>query len=75
MWLRVFQYDLEKIKLSCEIDGTFQIAVGVIERETKNTTVSVSVQQGDVLYILVENQGRINYGSQINNNTKVKNVF
>lgn len=44
--------------------------VGLLERDSGVTNMSLSAQEGDSLLILVENQGRINYGGQMNNNRK-----
>ncbi|XP_060086081.1 beta-galactosidase-like [Ylistrum balloti] len=52
-----------------------KVPQGVIVRE-KSTSLNITGKQGAVLDILVENQGHINYGSGINNNTKgiIQNV-
>ncbi|XP_052278790.1 beta-galactosidase-like isoform X2 [Dreissena polymorpha] len=42
----------------------------VVERDTSNMTVSVDVDAGDFVLVLVENQGRINYGGEMNYNHK-----
>ncbi|XP_052793223.1 beta-galactosidase-like isoform X2 [Mya arenaria] len=42
----------------------------VIERDNGNMTVPVSVSTGDYVLIIVENQGRINYGNHMNDNVK-----
>ncbi|XP_013396462.1 beta-galactosidase-like [Lingula anatina] len=43
---------------------------GVVIRESSQTKLTITALTGQYLDILVENQGRINYGSGINNNTK-----
>lgn len=40
----------------------FQIPIGILSRENKVNSLPISAGFGDVLQILVENQGRINYG-------------
>ncbi|OWF47699.1 beta-galactosidase-like [Mizuhopecten yessoensis] len=52
-----------------------KVPQGVIIRE-KSASVTITGKQGSTLDILVENQGHINYGSGINNNTKgiIQNV-
>ncbi|KAL3880342.1 hypothetical protein ACJMK2_032589 [Sinanodonta woodiana] len=46
-----------------------QIPFGIIERD-KNTSVNITGVIGDYLDVLVENQARINYGNNINDNRK-----
>lgn len=43
----------------------FQIVVGVLSRGNAITSMPISLGQGSKLQILVENQGRINYGQII----------
>ncbi|XP_033762094.1 beta-galactosidase-like [Pecten maximus] len=52
-----------------------KVPQGVVVRE-KSTNVTITGKQGATLDILVENQGHINFGSGINNNTKgiIQNV-
>lgn len=47
-----------------------QLVMGILERE-RETTVTITGMKGQYLDILVENQGRINFGSGILNNSKV----
>ena len=50
----------------------FQVPIGIVIREReKNLTLSITAKKGQTLDILVENQGHINFGSGINNNTNV----
>lgn len=42
-----------------------QVFQGLLERDTVLVT-NISGQQGDTLDILVENMGRVNFGSKIN---------
>lgn len=44
--------------------------VGVLNRNTQTYTMEIDVPFNSTLRILVENMGRINYGSEIVNNTK-----
>ena len=44
--------------------------VGIIERGG-NMTLNMIALKGDVLTIIVENQGRIGYGNSMDYNTKV----
>ena len=43
----------------------------MIREREQNLTLSITAKKGQTLDILVENQGHINIGSGINNNTKV----
>lgn len=45
------------------------VPVGVVQRE-RNITLTLTASAGDILYILVENQGRVGYGNRMNYNTK-----
>lgn len=48
-----------------------QVPVGLVIRERiHNLSLSITTKKGQTLDILVENQGHINFGSGINNNTK-----
>ncbi|XP_071158148.1 beta-galactosidase-like isoform X2 [Mytilus edulis] len=54
-----------------------QVPVGLVIRERiHNLSLSITAKKGQTLDILVENQGHINFGSGINNNTKgiIQNV-
>jgi len=44
--------------------------VGVLNRYYKNYSMNIDIPFNATLHILVENMGRINYGSEINNNLK-----
>ncbi|MER8252742.1 hypothetical protein ABS207_20385, partial [Acinetobacter baumannii] len=44
--------------------------VGVLNRNTKTYSMEIEVPFNATLQILVENMGRINYGSEIVHNTK-----
>ena len=48
-----------------------QYSVGMVDR-TGSTQLNAFAVRGQTLDIIVENQGRINYGSQINDNKKVR---
>ncbi|XP_060572131.1 beta-galactosidase-like isoform X1 [Ruditapes philippinarum] len=50
--------------------GNIVSSVGVTERDSNNVTLTFSGKADDSLFILVENQARINYGGQMNNNLK-----
>jgi beta-galactosidase len=39
---------------------------GILSRSKKITSLSLSVLEGTKIQVLVENEGRINYGSLIN---------
>ncbi|XP_053399525.1 beta-galactosidase-like isoform X2 [Mercenaria mercenaria] len=52
------------------MSGNTLSSVGVVERDSGNATLTFSARADDSLFILVENQGRINYGGQMNNNLK-----
>ena len=43
----------------------------MIRERVENITLSITAKKGQTLDILVENQGHINIGPDINNNTKV----
>ena len=46
-------------------------AVGMVDR-TGSTELNTFAVRSHTLDIIVENQGRLNYGSQINDNKKVR---
>jgi len=49
--------------------------VGIVDRTVTPQQLNVSLEKGESLVILVENQARINYGGQMNNNRKVELIF
>lgn len=53
------------------LNNYLQSSVGVTERDSGNMTLTFSAEADDSLFILIENQARINYGGQMNNNSKV----
>lgn len=75
LYRRIFEKD-EKGKL--EIKGLRDYAtiyinkdfVGELNRINKKYDLDIEIKKGDQLDILVENMGRINYGSEINHNLK-----